>query len=187
MNRLRKSGFENAESLAQDVVQDACVSVIRRFDSADDFVPDNPEAYATRVVQNTVHSLGRGEIPADDLEGITEPFVPPSETDDWFAEVRVVLDHSPTEPWLTSAALACICFTVHPDAIPDDAPYPKAGATPDQARVWPALWFAGQWDLFPEGKDERIKKARGRRITTVRQHLEKAYAKIRADRIRDDG
>ena len=85
MSRLLSSGFNEAESLAPDVVADAYFSVIKRFNSAADFAPDNPEAYATSVVQNTVHKLSRGE--KDGLDDVdpkwtAEDWVPPSDADD---------------------------------------------------------------------------------------------------------
>lgn len=43
--------------------------------------------------------------------------------------------------------------------VPTDVrlPRPRQGATPDQARMWPALWLAGRRDVFPRhpGRDPR--------------------------------
>ena len=190
VSRLLSSGFNEAETLAPDVVADAYFSVMKRFNSAAEFAPDNPEAYATSVVQNTVHKLSRGEKDGfDDVDPkwTAEEWVPPSDVDDSADEIRVLLEQSPAEPWLTSAALACVCFIGHPDTIPDDAPSPKAGAKPEQARVWPALWFAGQRDLFPDGRADPCKRTRARRIEKVLNQLEDAYARFIADRGRADG
>ena len=48
---------------------------------------------------------------------------------------------------------------------PDDAPAPISGSRPDQALCWPALWLAGEHDLFPEpyGRDGTDTVARRRR------------------------
>jgi len=190
MKQLRLAGFTDAEWLAPDVVADAGVRVIRRFKPGDGSLVDNPEAYATTVVRNTVRNLARGEaVGFDDLdpELTAEEWNPLSEADDSGDELRVVLEQLSAEPWLTSAALACVCFIGHPDAIPEDAPSPKAGAKPEQARVWPALWFAGQRDLFPDGRTDPCKRTRARRIEKVLNHLEDAYARFIADRGRADG
>jgi len=189
VKRLRSSGFSEAETLAPDVVGDACIKVVQRFRAAGDFAPDNPEAYATTIIRNLVHRLNRGET--DGLDGVdleAAPWTSFSETDNTYSDqVRVVLEQSRAEPWLTSAALACVCFIGHPDTIPATAPTPKSGATPEQAQVWPALWFAGQRDLFPGDSGDPHKRTRARRIKRVLAHLGEAYDRFTAGQVRTDG
>lgn len=55
------------------------------------------------------------------------------------------------EPWVTSAALSWLTLSQYPDVDVSGSPLPKAGARPDQARVWPCVWFAGKTEGFFPG------------------------------------
>ena len=69
-------------------------------------------------------------------------------------DLRVVVERlADRHAWLTSATLSLVTLRAYPEIELDGVPSPQAGATPDQARGWPALWFAGERDHFPEDGD----------------------------------
>lgn len=177
--RLRAARLGFARDLAEDVLGDATVAVIKRMASPTPFEVDNPAAYGTRVVQNVVKGLNRGDVvhldELNDQPALEEPAVDSELTD----ELRLLVEHADAAPWLTSAALGYICFTMFPDSVPPYVPAPVAGARPDQALAWPALWFAGQRDLFPEDGADPHKRRRARRIAKVRAHLADVSARCR--------
>lgn len=185
--RLAIAGFAGSESLVDDVLADAAINVIQRGRSSTRFELDNPAAYGTRVVQNVVKHLVRGDVTR--LEDIEDPRgETPSTFDSGLADdLRILLEQSSAAPWLDSAVLAYVCLVMFPESVPPDAPAPLAGARPDQALVWPALWFAGERELFPcEGADPH-KRTRARRIAKVQEHLAHLGARHRAELGADDG
>ena len=185
--RLVRSGFGRDQALVEDVVSDAMVAVLLRMRSETALAPENPAAYGTTVISNVVKRLVRGDTLY--LEDLDDPAVPAEFSFDEIAVdgLRMLLERRDVPAWLTSAALAYMCFTMAPDALPDSAPAPVAGARPDQAMCWPALWFAGERDLFPcNGADPRRRK-RARRIDRVKQHLSEVAARLGVDREYHDG
>ncbi len=76
-------------------------------------------------------------------------------------DLRVAVERSADRPpWLTSAALSLVTLRAYPEIELDGVPMPEAGATPEQAQGWPALWFAGRRDIFPDKGDDRRERAR---------------------------
>lgn len=185
--RLSLAGFGDGLDLVGDVLSDAAVAVMKRARSVKPFELDNPAAYGTRVVQNVVKHLARGNVVhLEDLGEMAsgpELEVPPDVADD----LRVIVERDGAAAWLDSAALACICLIMFPEHLPEQAPAPLAGARPDQARVWPALWFAGERDLFPSDGADPQKRKRARRIAKVQDHLEDTWARYRAELETGDG
>lgn len=179
--RLTLTGFGDRPDLVEDVLSDATVAVMKRAGSSTPFEVDNPAAYGTRVVQNVVKRLGRGDVLY--LEDLGEqPSEPEPVVDREFADdLRVLVEHGYAETWLDSAVLACICLIMFPDRFPEGSPAPLAGARPDQARVWPALWFAGERDLFPNDGSDPQKRKRARRIAKVQEQLADTWARYRAE------
>lgn len=175
--QLQRSGFGRGVDLAADVVADAQVGILKRMRSSTPFTAENPAAYGTRVIQNVVKHLVRGDVVhLEDFDEHDAPEPPP--VDRTMADdVRVRLEQADAPAWLTSAALAWVCLVMFPDAVPDSAPAPAAGARPDQALVWPALWFAGERDLFPVGGSDPAKRKRARRIEAVREHVTDTFAR----------
>ncbi|MFV0316202.1 MAG: hypothetical protein ACK5O2_04475 [Microthrixaceae bacterium] len=181
--RLARSGFEPQPALVDDVLSDARVAVITRMRSAEPLAPDSPAAYGTAVINNLVKRLTRGEtVFTDELDGEPAASEAPQE-DRTGDEIRLLLEATPTEPWVTSAALAYLCLLMDPDSVPESAPSPQAGARADQALAWPALWFAGDRDIFPDldpdGEGDPRKRTRARRIRRVLDHIESAFARYR--------
>lgn len=175
--RLVATGFGDRPELVEDVLGDATVAVIKRSQSPTPFMVDNPAAYGTRVVQNVVKALVRGDVAyLEDLDEQASESV--ASVDPEFAdELRVLVEHGDSAAWLDSAVLAYICLIMFPDAVPEEAPAPLAGARPDQALVWPALWFAGERDLFPDEGSDPHKRKRARRIAKVQEQLREICAR----------
>jgi hypothetical protein len=147
--------------------------------------PENPDAYATVVIRNVVNGLTRGDvIHLEDLDDHEAPGADPVGGDS-ADELRLILEQRDAPPWLTAAALAYLCFLMEPDEIPESAPAPRAGARPDQALAWPALWFAGERHLFPSGADsdstDPCKRTRARRIKAVLDHMAEVYSLYRSE------
>lgn len=189
--RLARSGFDPQAALVDDVVSDARVAVIARMRSPEPLAPDSPAGYGTTVINNLVKKLDRGEVLlVDDLDPEALPPEVPIE-DRTGDEVRLLLESTTADPWLTSAALAYVCMLMDPESIPESTPSPQAGARPDQALAWPALWFAGERDVFPDpdpdGEGDPRKRTRARRIRRVLEHVEAAFARYRDARGFGDG
>lgn len=184
--QLQRSGFGNRGDHIADVVAEAQVGILTRMRSATPFNAENPAAYGTRVIQNVVKNLVRGDVVH--LEDFDEHEVPePAPVDRTVADdVRVRLEQADAPVWLTSAALAWVCLVMFPDAVPDSAPAPASGARPDQALGWPALWFAGERDLFPVDGSDPAKRKRARRIEKVREHVEGIFSRVAVDGETDD-
>jgi len=158
---------------------------------------ENPAAYGTRVIQSVLRQLSAGReeligLPGDDLAGTAldagpdagDPPVGPTATavapeDDLRDALDLLADSC---PWLTSAALGWLALA-GTDTRPAGAPWPQAGSPPQQARCWPALWFAGERGLFDEPVDAadgaRIRRTRARRIGRVLGRIEAAAAVTR--------
>jgi hypothetical protein len=186
--RLRACGFPWAEHLVDDVVADAVTNVLRRLRSPNPLEVENPAAYGTTVIRHVVDHLSRGEeVPVEDVELAAdhtraaespEPAVDPSLVDD----VRVAVERAGGPPWLIAATLAYLALEMHPDHVPAGAPAPRAGSRSDQALAWPALWFAGRRDCFPEGGDDPRRKARSRFLGRVLDLRSSVYASVAARR-----
>ncbi len=120
--------------------------------------------------------------------GLDDPAVPAEFSFDEIAVdgLRMLLERRDVPAWLTSAAWRTCASRWHPTRC-STVPCAGGGARPDQAMCWPALWFAGERDLFPcNGADPRRRK-RARRIDRVKQHLSEVAARLGVDREYHDG
>lgn len=182
------------------VLDDATVEVWLRL-ARGPLDVDNPAAYGTRVIQSVLRrdSAGRDDLIGlhdDDLvdgpdagggdgggdptrgpAGPSEVAVAPED------DLREALDRlADSRPWLTAAALGWLALA-GTDTRPEGAPWPQGGSTLPQARCWPALWFAGEHDLFEAPLDAadgaRIRRTRARRIDAVLRRIEAAAAVTR--------
>ena len=202
LRRLVRSGFGRDPALTEDVISDAVVAVLLRMRSETALAPENPAAYGTTVISNVVKRLAGGDTvyleDLDDHEAPAEFSFDQVLSDgalsdgalsegDLSDELRMLLERRDVPAWLTSAALAYLCFTMAPDALPESAPAPAAGARPDQAMGWPALWFAGERDLFPRPGATDKRRTRARRIERVKHHVAEVFAHLRANREHRDG
>lgn len=185
---LRRAAFPPTAELVDDVVGDATLNGVKR-QASNPLTVANPAAYGTTVIRNVVHGLTRHEIDylADEGELEGEPMVGDPFDDPAADDVRVIIERVASSPWLTAAALTYLTLLMHPTAVPDHAPAPKAGSRPDQARAWPALWFAGHRDLFPDPCPERVRRRRGRYITELLGLLADVFAEYRLELERIDG
>lgn len=180
-----RSGLSGYDALADTVLVDAKLRVWRRLSTGVPLVVDHPGGYGTVVIRRVLRDLVADRDRYDPLDRAAPATVDqdvPAEADvEVVDELRSALEHLGGErPWLTSAALAWLTLTDHPDLRPDGAPWPQAGARPDQARCWPSLWFAGQRDLFDVPSDRRAaaaqRRTRARRIDAVLTRLREAAA-----------
>ncbi|MBS1839068.1 MAG: hypothetical protein JST64_15345 [Actinobacteria bacterium] len=190
--RLRSAGLLSSEDLVDDVLGDATVSVLRRLRGPEPLVLDSAAAYGATVVRNQIRALARGRdrlVEADEAAMVelheAQEQATALDLDPWFEDdVRVVLEHLGGTATLLSAALALLTFIVHPGSEPAEAPTPRAGSRPDQARCWPALWLAGERSIFPDrrlgdaGDSAALRRRRARRIAQVQAQLERAYARM---------
>lgn len=162
---LRRCGFHAAPELVEDVVADAALAVAARIRSGS-LVLDNPAAYGTVVIRNVVNAMARGaDVPLDEVEDQAAPAEDHPDLD--IDQVRCAIEAGGDPPWLTSASLTYLTYSMHPSAVPRGAPTPLAGARPDQATAWPALWFAGMRDLFPGDDGDPRRRTRARRVVDV--------------------
>lgn len=190
--RLRSAGLLTSEDLLDDVLADATLSVLRRLRGPEPLVLDSAAAYGATVIRNQVRALARGRdrLVSNDEAAMVELHEAQEQAsaldlDPWFEDdVRVVLEHLGGTATLRSAALALLTFIVHPGSEPAEAPTPRAGSRPDQARCWPALWLAGERSIFPDpdpggaGDPAAVRRRRARRIAEVQAQLERAYARM---------
>lgn len=183
--RARLGGYDG---LAENLVADAQVAMLERMASSTPLEVRNPAGYGTVVIKRMLRDLLRDrdrvqEYPEDDEPGAMGAWGAdadggPTEHDG----IRVAIEQlGDARLWLTSATLTYLTLALHPSARPDDAPWPKAGAAPDQARGWPALWIAGVRHLFDEAPDPTgaRRQERSRRIASVRRQFLAAFGQAR--------
>ena len=100
---------------------------------------------------------------------------------DLLDRLRVALEKSDSKPWEVSAALSWFTLSVFPEADIGSAPFPEAGATPQKARLWSGLWYAGERSVFPrdgQGSSAAIRKQRARLMKKVETVMGDAEARI---------
>ncbi len=198
-----RRGLGGYDAMSRNVLSDARVSVWNRLRSTEPLQVDNPAGYGTQVIRSVLRQLSEGRdgpvdlvdderaleraAAPDDAASGWSPTSPESFTDISGDDVRVFLEQlSDDRAWVTSASLTSLTLLQEPGARPDGAPWPQAGSTPEQARCWPALWFAGERDLFDAGVDAkdraRLRKVRSRRIQIVLDRVQRAYVTYRVER-----
>lgn len=156
-----------------DVTQDALFALwqhVRRHPHTSiDSVPAYCRTIMRHVVTKTAQGFGAASFDESlDIEDQPMPEVETTLIDD----LRAALEAGTgSKPWMTAAALNYVTLTAHPSIDTQHAPWPVAGATPEQARIWPSLWFAGERarGLFPDG---------GKHSAAQRKRLSRAAAAI---------
>lgn len=189
---IARRGLSSSDVLADDVLNDAWIAVRLRMQSPKPLVVETPGAYGTAVLRSVVRLMAKGRRHLDveeltDLAGDAGVDLDHLSLDEHalLDDLRVVVERMGAQPlWLTSALLSLVTLRAHPELRVDGVPTPQAGATPDQARAWPALWFAGRRDIFPDRGDdhrERARKntARARLIRTLHQQMDVAGVQLR--------
>jgi hypothetical protein len=183
---VRHRGFTGYDVMTHNVLAEARVAVWQRLRSDEPLHVERPGAYGTQVLRSVLRQIAEGRdgrvrlvddpdefdrgAPVDGADATWTGDAPLADTagDD----VRVHLERlADDRAWLTSAALTHLTLLVEPTARPDDAPWPTSGATEQQARCWPGLWYAGERELFDGGADAwsrtNIRRTRARRIALV--------------------
>ncbi len=205
----RRRGLGGYDAMAQNVIADAQVAVWHRMRSDRPLHVERPGAYGTKVIRSVLRQMAEGRdgpVELLDAPDVIERVADPAVTDDLRAAVGSIADTSGDDvrlhleqldddrPWAASAALTYLTLLLEPTARPDDAPWPRSGATDDQARCWPGLWYAGERELFDDGVDAvdraRIRRTRARRIQVVLNRMHRAFARyaleLRPDERGDD-
>ena len=167
------------DALIDDLLSEATLAVLGRMQSPRPLVVESAAKYGTAVIRSCVRRMVRGrDVPLEEILELAE-LVPEFEDPLAGDNVRTVLETMGTaEPWLASASLSTLVYLMHPSVLPEDLPSPKAGANAAQARCWPALWLAGEREVFPNGKGDPQRRTRARRIEKVQARLEQAYARL---------
>ena len=143
-------------------------------------VPESVAAYCARTMRNVaVDHLRRSPInrrsvdPDRRPEPVAPPLVEPG-GGDLGDRVRGLLETSGAEPAVVAAALAYVTLAEHPDVDLGALPAPRAGAHEHDARLWPALWVAGERSCLP-GADRldgvATRRRRSRRMRAVKDLL----------------
>lgn len=178
----------------EDVLADVTTLIWKRLRRGADTVDiTNVPAYCCTTIKRQVLQLVRGEIGERrrrqivedqhrDDDAIAAPLVQSVDSAVGEALRSAVEATSGPIPTVTSAALTYLTLTEFPAIPVDDAPAPRAGANPDQARMWPALWFAGVRDgIFPDGEqhDAAQRQRLSRAARKVSDALERAAFECR--------
>jgi len=187
LGRARLGG----NGLAEEVVDTVRTNIWMRLADGPLDDPTTPVVpYCKRAVHNHVEDLRRG-FRYDPLDGrparrrgdrdgekqgrkqaVNQPGPDPyrsiTESEDVhtgaIATLRSRLETSGEPAAVVSGALTYLTLEMYDDCDLDGVPWPKAGATPAQARLWPALWFAGRRDgIFPTGRASAAQRQRLRR------------------------
>ena len=179
---VQRRGLTGGKALVDDVLGEAALATLVRMRSVVPLAVEAPGGYGTAVIRSVVRRLIRGrDVAIDDVAEFEDPgqeSVDPLAGD----EVRIVFEQMPTSaPSLASASLSYLVDLMSPGPVPDGVPSPKAGANANQARCWPALWFAGERDLFPDGDGDPNRRTRARRIDKVLARVELGFARRRLE------
>jgi hypothetical protein len=164
-----------------DLISDTRTRIwLRLARNPDGLDAKNPAGYCVQVMKNLIRDALQGqrrEHLTDIDPRVDQPFVADVDGDDSsIDQLRIALEDLAEPPvWVTAAALNYVTLAAHPAVDIRGAPTPRAGANPDQARMWPALWFAGQRDgLFPTTQPDaaqrkRLNRAAGKVNNVLRQ------------------
>lgn len=126
------------------------------------FVTYDVGGYCTKIMWNHVNDLfsakkrdrDRDRLLQADARVNDDALATPDTTEDERAlleeiaveridALRVVAEYSGEKYEIVSGVLTVMAIGRDPQADIGDSPTPQAGAKPDQARLWPAMWFAG--------------------------------------------
>lgn len=170
-----------------DVAQDALHSLWCRLDRNPETTIDDVPAYCTVVMRNVVRSTLRGfdADPIDDVDDLADqPRIDLPSDPHLEGDLRTAIESLGGEVWVAAAAINFVTLTAHPQIDISDSPAPIAGATPDEQRIWPSLWFAGKRDGFPDfGRYHAAKRKRlSRAGQLVRERLGLARTLVMTER-----
>ncbi|MEI2640231.1 MAG: hypothetical protein V9F03_14745 [Microthrixaceae bacterium] len=132
------------------------------------------------MLRNRITKLNRSQESNVELDEIADAMEPDPVYEFMSDDVRALIETRRLRPIVTSAMLSYLIFLMFPDAVPVDAPQPASGARPDQARVWPALWMAGERELFTEPSSGALRRRRARRIGEVLKHMGEVLEQVKA-------
>lgn len=178
-----------------DLVNAAWMRLHSRFARQPDLAaPGPPEAYCKTVINRLAIDVLRGraarpeqplKVGTADGRATFEPHAPPIVASTPSAlpdDLRVVIESVGDHPaWAVSAALTFVTLTMHPGLDTEPAPRPLAGADPEQARMWPALWFAGKRNgVFPATDEPDA--AQRQRLSRLRRDVRRVLDEARAQR-----
>lgn len=167
-----------------DVIADARWNIWAFFQrNPDRAVVSEPAAYCTVVMRHVVADVLNGfkfepldEPPTD--AGIGLDFAASRSAETTTADrLRSAIETAGHPEWVTAAALNFVTLSAYPACDVSGAPASRAGATPNQARLWPSLWFAGRRDgLFPgsDGGGPAQRKRLSRTGTLVQSLIDEA-------------
>lgn len=86
--------------------------------------------------------------------------------------LRARIEASGQPPVVVSGALTYLTTETYDDCDLTGVPRPKSGANKAQARLWPALWFAGRRDgIFPKERASAAQRQRLKRAGTPIEQL----------------
>lgn len=167
-----------------DVTQDALFALWQHLAMYPEHSIDSVPAYCRTIMRNVVAKAAQGfeAVSFDESPDIEDQQIP--EVESTLADdLRAALEAgSCAKPWVTAAALNYVTLAAHPSIDTHRAPLPIAGATPEQARVWPSLWFAGERSpgLFPTpGKHSAAQRKRlSRAAAAVTKAIEWAKTEL---------
>jgi hypothetical protein len=193
-----------------DLVSEAAMRILVRVDgdpgffSGDAYRSSVPGNYCARIMRNYMVDLLRGvsrersarRLLEADARNEDPSVTAPELTDaqrqrlaeaaaDVSDGIRVAIEYSGAGPVDVSGALTVLALQRDPAADVGESPRPKAGATPDQARLWPALWFAGLREMaFPvAGKSTKAQqKYRSRAAKKLDAFLVDVLARLHRER-----
>lgn len=143
----REPGFFSGDAYRSSVPGNYCARIMSNF-VADLFKGASRERSARRLLEadarNEDPSVTAPDLTDAQRQQLAEAAANVSDG------IRVAIEYSGAGPVDVSGALTVLALQRDPAADVGESPRPKAGATPDQARLWPALWFAGLRDkAFP--------------------------------------
>jgi len=183
--RCRRAGLTE-----QDVIADALSRFWLKAKKGTGPAPDDPINYMTTMMRNIVTNVHRAWQDVEPMEQIDNVHTPghigpgdvwePAPVDTRSDLIRTIglavavrgaIETADASSADRSAALTFLALSddgTSPRALDDDVPHPEAGARPDQARYWPAIWFAER-DERIFGAGQAIRRRRSRRIGQIRQ------------------
>ncbi|MEX0768853.1 MAG: hypothetical protein WD029_10320 [Microthrixaceae bacterium] len=182
---------------AEDLIAEAQFNVWKRTLSAVPFEVDSAPAYATTVLKNIVLELNSGQhdISIDEIDyetGFVDAAFDQIIGENSMRstgtlgvkvidEIRVLIEEATiSRPWVTSGALSYLTMFMEPESKPSHTPSPQSGATPDQARSWPALWLSGAKSLFCKDLTAAQLRMRSRKNLIIREAVSGAFARYQS-------
>lgn len=176
---LKRSGLPWGPEMVEDVEAEVWRNIERHVGRNPEATYDNVRAYGRIVVRNTMRSVARGKLQFADVDLSTFEVPEPQSSTSLEDSTRFHIEQRGGPPWLLGAALAYLTLVMHPDSRPIGLPWPQAGAVPEVATGWPALWLAGERDCFPGGGTDTKRGRRNRSVAKIRDRVGAACSDAR--------